>query len=596
MKINSLILSRRVAFCLFFGLAARQSPAATITATTNSLAAVQTAVNAAAAGDTVKIPAGSSTWGAGGTSLSIDKAITLAGAGQDVTNIDISPTAGSWTSGVISISAAATIKGLTLRTPTTGGCGTAFSASGSANGFRITDIKYLGQTTTINGYFVYSDAYGLVDNCSVTGGSGENELIFLRGPANSWQTNSTMGGANNFFIEDCTFGGEGYVTDCNSNSRCVVRFCTITGPIKIDGHGKYSNTPPRGVRHMEVYNNTWTGDGYWAAMELRGGTGRVFNNTAPNTTAVWLLLNEYYVINDGYTAANYPVDDQIGVGKDPKVGGSEPMYLWGNRENGAIWAISSYPPGMTGVINPDRDYYNEVAPFNGTSGVGIGTAAQMSAITPTKANVAFWVTDQGSWNSNTAGNDGVLYVWNGTAWVLNYKPYTYPHPLRSVSSADTTAPTVPTGLAGSAASATQINLTWNASTDNVGVVGYGIYRNSNLVDTTVSPGYSDKGLTAGTTYAYSVNAYDISGNVSAKSTAINVTTLSATSSSSSSSSSGASSSSSGSSSSSSSSGASPAAAATGGGGGSASDFLLLSLGALSALRRATRPRRAAAQR
>jgi len=180
--------------------------------------------------------------------------------------------------------------------------------------------------------------------------------------------------------------------------------------------------------------------------------------------------------------------------------------------------------------------------------------------------------------------------------VLNYKPYTYPHPLRSVSSADTTAPTVPTGLAGSAASATQINLTWNASTDNVGVVGYGIYRNSNLVDTTVSPGYSDKGLTAGTTYAYSVNAYDISGNVSAKSTAINVTTLSATSSSSSSSSSGASSSSSGSSSSSSSSGASPAAAATGGGGGSASDFLLLSLGALSALRRATRPRRAAAQR
>ncbi|MFT3781201.1 MAG: hypothetical protein QM790_04230 [Nibricoccus sp.] len=469
------------------------------------------------------------------SSLNVNKAVTLAGAGQDVTTIDISPSAGSWGTGVISISAAATIKSFTIRTPTSGGSGTAFSAS--ANGFRITDIKFLGRTTTINGYFVYAGSYGLVDNCSITGGSGENELIFLRGPSDSWQTDSTMGSANNFFIEDCTFGGQGYVNDCNSNSRCVVRFCTITGAMKVDGHGKYSNTPPRGVRHMEVYHNTWTGDGNWAAMELRGGTGRVFNNRAPNTSAIWLILNEYYVVNGGLTAANYPIADQIGVGKDPKVGASEPYYLWGNRRNSVAWPVSlSYGTSMAGVIDADRDYYNEVSPFTGSSGVGIGTTAQMNAITPSKTNVAFWVIDQGNWNLNTNGTDGVLYVWNGSAWVLNYTPYTYPHPLRN-GSVDTTAPTVPINLAGTAISSSRIDLTWTASTDNVAVIGYGVYRNNNLITTIANTAYSDTGLATATTYSYSVNAYDASNNVSAKSAAINVTTAGGSSSSSSSSSS-----------------------------------------------------------
>lgn len=46
--------------------------------------------------------------------------------------------------------------------------------------------------------------------------------------------------------------------------------------------------------------------------------------------------------------------------------------------------------------------------------------------------------------------------------------------------ADTTAPSVPTGLAATAVSSGQINLTWTASTDNVGVQGYRIYRNGVL--------------------------------------------------------------------------------------------------------------------
>src|SRR4029077_5377382 len=56
---------------------------------------------------------------------------------------------------------------------------------------------------------------------------------------------------------------------------------------------------------------------------------------------------------------------------------------------------------------------------------------------------------------------------------------------------DTQPPSVPTGLAGSAPSPTRRALTWNASTDNVGVAGYTVYRNNSAIATVTSPGYSD---------------------------------------------------------------------------------------------------------
>jgi chitodextrinase len=64
----------------------------------------------------------------------------------------------------------------------------------------------------------------------------------------------------------------------------------------------------------------------------------------------------------------------------------------------------------------------------------------------------------------------------------------------AVSTADATAPSVPTTLQGTGASASQVNLTWTASTDNVGVTGYRVYRNGSQVGTTASTGYSDTGL------------------------------------------------------------------------------------------------------
>ncbi len=94
------------------------------------------------------------------------------------------------------------------------------------------------------------------------------------------------------------------------------------------------------------------------------------------------------------------------------------------------------------------------------------------------------------------------------------------------ASLDTTPPTAPTGLGAAAASDTQINLTWTASTDNVGVTGYRVFRSATQVGTPTTTTYNDTGLTPGTTYSYTVSAVDAAGNVSAASTAASATTTS----------------------------------------------------------------------
>jgi chitodextrinase len=79
---------------------------------------------------------------------------------------------------------------------------------------------------------------------------------------------------------------------------------------------------------------------------------------------------------------------------------------------------------------------------------------------------------------------------------------------------DTTPPSQPAGLVTTNVDSSDAGLVWTASTDNVGVTGYRVYRNSALVATVTSPGYADSGLTAGTTYSYDVIAFDAAGNSS----------------------------------------------------------------------------------
>jgi fibronectin type 3 domain-containing protein len=98
------------------------------------------------------------------------------------------------------------------------------------------------------------------------------------------------------------------------------------------------------------------------------------------------------------------------------------------------------------------------------------------------------------------------------------------------TTADTTAPSIPASLTATASSTSQIALRWGASTDNVGVTGYDVYRygpgstNYTRLTTTTTTGYQDSGLASTTTYSYYVKARDAAGNTSAASNTASATT------------------------------------------------------------------------
>jgi chitodextrinase len=137
-------------------------------------------------------------------------------------------------------------------------------------------------------------------------------------------------------------------------------------------------------------------------------------------------------------------------------------------------------------------------------------------------NVAIFSVNDSTYSSGSPGIG--FYLQNGNA--VNDSDYGFTSFTASdgTTTVDTTPPSVPTNLSGSASSSSQIHLTWTASTDNVSVAGYHVFRNGNAIASTAAAAFSDSGLTPNTTYNYSVSAYDSAGNVSARSAPVSVTT------------------------------------------------------------------------
>jgi chitodextrinase len=117
----------------------------------------------------------------------------------------------------------------------------------------------------------------------------------------------------------------------------------------------------------------------------------------------------------------------------------------------------------------------------------------------------------------------------------NFSGYSLVATTSTNSTGDTQKPSVPGNLVPSAISGTQINLTWAASTDNVGVTGYNIERCTGAscagfapVTTVTTTSYSNTGLSPATTYVYRVSARDAAGNVSDPSSPASATTIAGT--------------------------------------------------------------------
>jgi fibronectin type 3 domain-containing protein len=153
-------------------------------------------------------------------------------------------------------------------------------------------------------------------------------------------------------------------------------------------------------------------------------------------------------------------------------------------------------------------YFNGYQPYGGTTGNGGAATCMCTTSTctvPTIINTETQVAKAASLAS--------VYTGLGIAYYNSM-----------VSPADTITPSIPTNLAGSAVS-TNVNLSWTASTDNVGVAGYNIIRNGVWLANSQPTTYTDSGLATSTTYNYQIQAFDLAGNTSLSSPTVAVSTV-----------------------------------------------------------------------
>lgn len=214
-----------------------------------------------------------------------------------------------------------------------------------------------------------------------------------------------------------------------------------------------------------------------------------------------------------------------------------------------------YDPGSASFSSPY--IYRLGYPYSGNNGSGSGTAVHDSIVKTETLRHGNWDAANNAvvWDPAIADHTlpSSLYLPSKPSWFGNlaWPPYG-PEAPTSVSSdlakipagyrllngtnppatgGDTTAPSVPQGLTSNPVDATQINLAWSASTDNIGVTGYRVERSQGAGSTSYSQvgsptalTFNDTGLAAGTVYNYRVRAIDGAGNLSGYSTVSTATT------------------------------------------------------------------------
>ncbi len=264
----------------------------------------------------------------------------------------------------------------------------------------------------------------------------------------------------------------------------------------------------------------WENIGGTTTASPNPGSAAGFLSTAPDTTCTSGVNCTRYVDANG----GYPYRDQPCLGQNQTL---MPCYEWLNNGLQLPNPVFSTDAQSNSIIVQNRDYYDYTASFNGTSGVGAGLLSARPLTCTT--GVAYWATDQGSWNvSGNGTGQGVLYQCSSTnTWTVYYTPYTYPDPLDTSSGDDTVPPTVSlTSPASGATVSSTVILSANAS-DNVGVSSVPFSVDGTVVGTdTTSPytfSWNSTSVPNGS-YTITATAVDTSGN-QATSNAVTVTVL-----------------------------------------------------------------------
>lgn len=177
--------------------------------------------------------------------------------------------------------------------------------------------------------------------------------------------------------------------------------------------------------------------------------------------------------------------------------------------------ITWFGPEITWTITVTASLGNLTGTVtNASNGAAIaGAAVNLNGVGTTTTNSSGTYT----FNNVAAGSYGISLTATGfnsasdtasiTAGATATKNF-------SLTPSDTLAPSTPTGLSANATGPTTVQLTWTASTDNVGVAGYDIRRNGAIIGSSSGVAYTDGSANPNTNYTYEVRAKDSVPNYS----------------------------------------------------------------------------------
>ena len=307
-----------------------------------------------------------------------------------------------------------------------------------------------------------------------------------------------------------------------------------------------------------VYSTLETGDSAYGSLT---GTSMA----SPNVTGTLLLLQQHHNnLKGSYMRSATLKGLAMHTADDAGIAGPDAIFGYGllnakraaqaisDNGNQALLSELTLQPGQTYTVNVNSDGVNKlIASICWTDPAGVTTTATNSGtaklvndldIRISKATTTYLPWRLTGVNTNGLGDNTkdpferaevtgasgtytISITHKGAALTGGSQNYSLVVTGISTGTADTIAPSAPTSLAASGTTQTATNLTWTASTDNVAVTGYDVYRGATLVTTVTGTSYTATGLTASTAYTFSVKAKDAAGNVSAASNVVNVTTL-----------------------------------------------------------------------
>lgn len=394
--------------------------AAIVNAASTSYADVKTAYDAASPGDTVQIPAGSSSWD---TTLLLDKAIILQGAGIDVTTLINGKVNAGNGDYIVQINPATIADNPYIEvTAITFDC----NSEGGAITIRAEDVTYAYFNFRIHGNKLKDslddddsymcirakgDCFGLIDNNQFVNNYYDFKLF--GDDQNSWDNYpgpDNMGSVNFLYIENNTStGADFFISTSGEGARWVYRYnttdvATITGIL--DAHG---NTQNDGVVGYEVYENVFTNGTSGTMVDMRGGVGLVYNNDWQMSAGKIQIREEDCYVNSN---CDYPGEDPI-----------TDTYIWNNTRSTfpeTNLSVNQFDDEDFNIIDENRDWWDDATGAENTESP-LNFAYDVAASRPGTCTTddCYWETDNKKLYRCTATD----------TWTLAYEPFIYPHPL-----------------------------------------------------------------------------------------------------------------------------------------------------------------------